>query len=257
MKDETVLVTGASSGIGLHLARRFAADGSDLALVARSEDKLQDLAGTLREQHGISVHVLAKDLTRPEAPQELFDVLAAENVAVDVLVNNAGFGARGTVAELDVERQIGMIQLNVTALTHLTRLFLPAMLERRRGGILNVGSTAGFQPGPNMSVYYATKAYVLSFTEGLAEEVAGTGVAVTCLAPGATDTGFAEEADMEGTRLFQLGTMTSEAVAEAGFQGFRAGKTLVIPGLKNKASAFSVRFAPRAAVRKIVKSLQS
>ena len=178
-------------------------------------------------------------------------------MAVDVLVNNAGFGARGAVAELDAERQLGMIQLNVTALTHLTRLFLPPMLERRRGGILNVGSTAGFQPGPNMSVYYATKAYVLSFTEGLAEEVAGTGVKVTCLAPGATDTGFASEADMEGTRLFQLGTMTSEAVAEAGFNGFRAGKTLVVPGLKNKATAASVRFVPRAAVRKLVKSLQS
>ena len=257
MKNETVLITGASSGIGLHLAQRFAADGSGLALVARSEDKLNSLADTLREQHQVPVRMVAKDLTRPEASQEIFDALAADDMAVDVLVNNAGFGARGAVAELDAERQIGMIQLNVTALTHLTRLFLPSMLERRRGGILNVGSTAGFQPGPNMSVYYATKAYVLSFTEGLAEEVAGTGVAVTCLAPGATDTGFAAEADMEGTRLFQLGTMTSEAVAEAGFNGFRAGKTLVVPGLRNKATAFSVRFVPRVAVRKLVKSLQS
>ena len=170
MKDEIALITGASSGIGLHLARRFAADGSDLVLVARSEAKLNDLAGVLRRQYGIAARVLPKDLSAPEAPQEFFDALQADGVAVDVLVNNAGFGARGAVAELEAERQLAMIQVNVATLTHLTRLFLPSMLERGRGGILNVGSTAGFQPGPNMSVYYATKAYVLSFTEGLAEE---------------------------------------------------------------------------------------
>ena len=198
-----------------------------------------------------------QDLSRPEAPQALLDRLQADRVAVDVLVNNAGFGARGAVAELDVERQLAMIGVNVTALTHLTRLFLPPMLERRRGGVLNVGSTAGFQAGPNMSVYYATKAYVLSFSEGLAEEVAGSGVTVTCLAPGATDTAFAEEAGLEGSRLFMLGTMAPAAVARAGFDGFRAGKVLVVPGLPNKAVAFSNRLAPRALARKVAKALQS
>ena len=257
MKDETTLITGASSGIGLHLARRFAADGSDLVLVARSEAKLNDLAGALRRQHGTAARVLPKDLSAPEAPQELFDALQADGVAVNVLVNNAGFGARGAVAELEAERQLAMIQVNVTTLTHLTRLFLPSMLERGRGGILNVGSTAGFQPGPKMSVYYATKAYVLSFTEGLAEEVAGTGVTATCLAPGATDTGFADEAGMEESRLFRFGTMTPETVARAGFDGFRAGKVIVVPGLQNKATAFSSRLVPRATVRKVAKFLQS
>ena len=257
MKGETVLITGASSGIGLHLARRFAADGSDLVLVARSEGKLNDLAGALRRQYGIAARVLPEDLSRPEAPQELFDALQSDGAHVDVLVNNAGFGARGAVAELEAGRQLAMIGVNVTALTHLTRLFLPPMLERRRGGVLNVGSTAGFQPGPNMAVYCATKAYVLFFSEGIAEEVAGTGVTVTCLAPGVTDTGFADAAGTGGTRLLMLGGMMPEAVARAGFDGFRAGKVLVVPGPQNKATAFSVRFTPRAAARKVAKFLLS
>jgi short-subunit dehydrogenase len=150
-----------------------------------------------------------------------------------------------------------MVQVNVTALTHLTRLFLPGMLDRGRGGVLNVASTAAFQPGPNMSVYYATKAYVLSFTEGLAEEVHGTGVHVSCLAPGATDTAFADRADMEDTTLFKLGAMSPEAVARSGYDGFRSNTTLVVPGAFNKLTAASVRFVPRSVARKIAQSLQS
>ena len=174
MATETALITGASSGIGRELVKLFASDRSNLILVARSEDKLESLAQELRRDHGIEVLVLPKDLADPAAPQAIFDQLSAEGRTVDVVVNNAGFGAVGPVASLAVEKQMDMIQVNVAALTHLSRLFLPGMVERGRGGILNVGSTAGFQPGPNMAVYYATKAFVLSFTEALAEELAGS-----------------------------------------------------------------------------------
>jgi uncharacterized protein len=257
MSTETALITGASSGIGLELARLFAADRSRLVLVARSEDKLQSLAQQLRRDHNVEVSVLAKDLAKPGVSQEIFDQLMGRRIVVDVVVNNAGFGASGPLAKLLVERQMDMVQVNVVALTHLTRLFLPGMIERRRGGILNVGSTAGFQPGPNMAVYYATKAYVLSFTEALAEEVAGSGVNATCLAPGPTDTGFAAIAHMADTLVFRLGTADAKAVAQAGYRGFRRGKVIVVPGWTNKLGAFSVRLAPRAMVRKFVKRLQA
>ena len=180
-----------------------------------------------------------------------------QGVTVDVVVNNAGFGARGSVAELDLQRQLDMIQVNVTALTHLTRLFLPGMLHRNRGGVLNVASTAAFQPGPNMAVYYATKAYVLSFTEGLAQEVADTNLRITCLCPGATDTGFADEADMESSRLFRLGAMDARTVAKLGYEAFRSGDVVEVTGLKNKVGAAGVRLLPRAAVRKLVQTLQA
>lgn len=256
MGTETVLITGASSGIGLDMARIFAAQQSNLVLVARSTDKLNQLAEELRAQSGIQVEVISQDLGAPNAVTELCAALDARNLQVDVLVNNAGFGLRGTVAELDCDRQVNMVQVNVTALTELTRRLLPAMLERGRGGILNVASTAAFQPGPWMSVYYATKSYVLHFSEGLFEELKGSGVHVSCLCPGATATGFAAEADMESSLLFRLGTMTSEAVAKAGVNGLRANKPVVIPGLKNWLTAFSVRFSPRFVVRLLVKALQ-
>jgi uncharacterized protein len=257
MSAETALITGASSGIGLELARLFAAGKSDLVLVARRQEKLDKLAAELRRDYGAEVRVLARDLADPGSPRAIFDALVAEKVTVDVLVNNAGFGAAGSVAALPVERQLDMIQVNVMVLTHLTRLFLPGMIERGRGGILNVGSTAAFQPGPYMAVYYATKAYVLSFTEALAEEVIGTGVQVTCLAPGPTATEFAAAADVENKLLFRLGTWSAKAVAETGYRGFRRDKLLVVPGLKNKLLAAVVRFSPRAVVRKVTKRLQS
>jgi short-subunit dehydrogenase len=257
MPPEIALITGASSGIGLELAKLFAADKSNLVLVARSEDKLCALAEQLKVEHGVEVVVLPANLADPAAPQAIFDQLAGQDVMVDVVVNNAGFGAVGPVADIPLQRQLDMIQVNVSALTHLTRLFLPGMIERGRGGVLNVGSTAGFQPGPNMAVYYATKAYVLSFTEALAEELAATGVSVTCLAPGATATGFAAAADMEDSLLFRLGTMDASAVALTGYRGFRRSKVIVVPGLRNKLGALSVRFAPRILVRKLAKRLQS
>jgi uncharacterized protein len=251
MAAETVLVTGASSGIGWELARFFAADGSDLVLVARRQVELERLAAELSGQHGVQVYVLPADLADPAAPAALADDLATRGLSIDVLVNNAGFGAEGPFGVLPLSRQLDMVQVNVTALTQLTGLLLPPMLARRRGGVLNVGSTAGFQPGPYMAIYYATKAYVLSFTEALAEELSGTGLTATCLAPGPTSTEFFAAASMEHTRLVALGTMDARSVAQAGYRGFRAGRRLVVPGIPNKLGVLSVRFAPRRLVTKI------
>ncbi len=252
---ETVLITGASSGIGRELALLFAANKSNLVLVARSKSKLDDLAQEVQTRHGVRVDVFQKDLSESRAAASLEADLRAAGVAVDVLVNNAGFGVHGAFAELDLERQSQVIQLNVTALTELCRLLLPAMLQRRRGGILNVASTAAFQPGPYMAVYYATKSYVLSFTEALAEELSGEPVTVTCLCPGPTRTGFAAEAEMESTPLFEKFAMEVPEVARQGYEGFRAGKRVVVVGLSNKLAAFSTRFAPRRVATKLVRSL--
>ena len=256
MPSETVLVTGASSGIGVELARLFAADGSNLVLVARSEKPLRRLALELEQEHGISAAVETADLAEPEELAALCERLAERGVEVDVVVNNAGFGARGAVAELDTGRQLEMVRLNVEALTALTRFFLPGMLERRRGGVLNVASTAAFQAGPFMAVYYATKAYVLSFSEALAEEVRGSGVAVTALAPGPTLTGFQKEAEIEGTWLLKMGPMAAGPVARAGHHAFRRGRVLVVPGLKNRLLAFSTRLTPRWLLRRVIRLLQ-
>ncbi|HET8653908.1 MAG TPA: SDR family oxidoreductase [Longimicrobiaceae bacterium] len=252
---ETVLITGASSGIGRELAKLFAADGSDLVLVARGEPALRDLADELRARYGTDARVLPHDLTDPAAPLALAGELRDSGTHVDVLVNDAGFGAHGPFAQLPLERQVEMVQLNVAALTALSRLFLPEMLARRRGGILNVGSTAGFQPGPYMAVYYATKAYVLSFTEGLAGELAGTGVTATCLAPGTTRTGFSRAAGMEGSNLFRPGTMGAAEVARAGHRGFRAGRALVVPGILHRTVAALSRAAPLSLTRRIAARL--
>ncbi len=257
MANETALITGASSGIGLELARLFAGDKSDLILVARRADRLEALAAELAERHGVKIMVMPKDLADEKAPRQIYDRLLGEGSGVDVVVNNAGFGARGAVAEIDPGRQLDMLRVNVTAPTHLCRLFLPQMLERRRGGILNVASTAAFQPGPFMGVYYASKAYLLSFSEALVEETRGTGVTVSCLAPGPTASEFQAVAGMEGSLLFKLGTQSSEAVARAGYDGFRRGKAIVVPGLKNKIGAASVRFTPRPVIRRILRRLQT
>jgi short-subunit dehydrogenase len=254
---QTGLVTGASGGIGLALARRLAAGGFDLVLTARSGGRLEELARELEERHRSRVRVIARDLAAPEAPAAIADELAREGIDVDVLVNNAGFGTYGPFAETDLAAELGMLQLNVVALTHLTKLFLRPMLARGRGRILNVASTAAFQPGPLMAVYYATKAYVLSFSEALAEELAGSGVTVTALCPGPTTSGFQERAAMEGSRLVAgRMMMTSEAVAEAGYRGLLAGRRVVIPGWKNRLLAQSVRFTPRRVTTLVVRKMQ-
>lgn len=252
----TALVTGASTGIGRELALLFARDGYDLVLVARNEGALADVANQISKL-GRRTHVFAADLSDPAAAGRLHERLTAERIAVDVLVNNAGVGARGRFDRIPLERQIAMIQLNVTSLTALTHLLLPGMLERNEGGILNVASTAAFQPGPLMSVYYATKAYVLSFTEGIAEELSETALKITCLAPGPTETEFARAASMTTSRLFKGEVMSAAEVAKAGYDGWRDGQRLVIPGTRNLIGALTVRFTPREMVSRIVKRLNA
>ena|SRR5579863_7160326 len=253
---KTALITGASGGIGAALARMFAHDHYNLVLVARSGGKLTQIADELQRQCAVSAKAIALDLTASLAPQFLFDQLQREGIAVDILVNNAGYGVLGEFAKVLLEESLGQIQLNVTALTHMTRLFLNPMMERHSGKILNVASTAGFQPGPLMAVYYATKAYVISFSEALANELNDTGVTVTCLCPGATDTGFAARAGNDRSRLFQqLKPMDAASVARDGYRGLMAGKTLVISGWRNWLLAESLRISPRKLVTAVSRKL--
>src|ERR1700687_5397122 len=222
----TVLITGASGGIGYELAKLFARDHHDLVLVARSADKLGQVAAEL-QVHGVTVKTIVLDLALPVAPKFLYDQLQRENVAIDILINNAGFGAFGEFAQMPEEEILGQIQLNITALTLLTRLFLPSMVQRRAGKIMNVASPADFQPGPLMAVYYATKAYVLSFSEAIADELRNSGVTVTALCPGPTETGFAAVAKMGGSRLFKMTRPArSDAVARAGYEAMKRGKRI-------------------------------
>jgi len=256
---KTALITGASAGIGRDLAGLFAADGWRLILVARRADVLRELEASLRRAHGTETFILPMDLADRESPERIHKAVAKEGLAVDALVNNAGFGSFGPFVESAPAPQIEMIQVNVSALVHLTRLFLPGMVERRSGRILNVASLAAFQPGPLMAVYYATKAFVLSFSEGLTEELRGTGVTVTALCPGPTRTEFGKRADTEGTRLMSgsvLKVATSGPVALAGYRAMLAGTPIVIPGLLNRLMAQSVRVSPRWAVRRIVRAMQ-
>jgi short-subunit dehydrogenase len=253
----TALITGASSGIGLELANLFARDGSDLVLVARSEGKLREIASRFEREFGIATRVLAADLARPHAAQELVMTLNVHEVTIDALVNNAGFGLAGPFVATDLEKELEMIQVNIVALTELTKLLLPGMVTRRSGRILNLASTASFQPGPLMAVYYATKAYVLSFSEAIADELRDSGVTVTALCPGPTDTGFAAAASMESARLFKMmKPMNSAAVARVGYEAMKRGKRVVIPGLRNKVLAQSIRVTPRRMVTAIVRKLQ-
>src|SRR5215469_17755980 len=252
----TVLITGASGGIGYELAKLFARDHHNLILVARSREKLAQVATELRAL-GAPVPTYALDLAAPSASKFLLEQVQSAGLIVDILVNNAGFGALGEFAEMPEEQIFGQIQLNIVALTELTRLFLPLMLARRSGRILNVASTAGFQPGPLMAVYYATKAYVISFTEAISNELKGSGINVICFCPGATATEFAKRADMEKSRLFKLGAMSSAAVARAAYAALLLHRRgMVIPGFMNKLLLQSLRVSPRWAVLAISRSLQ-
>ncbi len=247
----TVLITGASGGIGYELARLFARDHHNLVLVARSGDKLNQLAAEL-QTHGITVKTVALDLAAPPAPRFLFDQLQREGLTIDILINNAGFGAFGEFSQMPQEEIFGQISLNITALTELTRLFLPLMIARHSGRVMNVASTGGFQPGPLVAVYYATKAYVISFSEAISNELRNSGVTVTCFCPGPTHTGFAKRARTENSRLFkQLGAMSVEKVALDGYRAVMEGRSLAISGTHNWIVAQSTRFAPRKVVTAI------
>ncbi len=256
MNHNTALITGASSGIGLELAKQFARHQHDLVLVARSEDKLRQLARDLRDQHGVAVTVIAKDLSEPDAPDALYREVKDQGVTVGILVNNAGFASYGPFVDTDLGTELREIQLNVTTLTHLSKLYARDMAERGRGAILNVASTAAFFSGPLMAVYYATKNYVLAFSEALANELADRGVTVTALCPGPTESDFQSRADMEDSKLMQNGMMSAAAVAEAGYRGLMAKQTVVVPGLQNKLQVNAPRFLPRTLATSIVRRSQ-
>jgi short-subunit dehydrogenase len=242
---QTALITGASVGIGLELARLLAAAGHNLILVSRDETKLKIIAGALRSTCGADVKVIPTDLSEPYAAEKL------AGLEVDILINNAGFGVHGRVHEADLQKQLDLIQVNVAALAHLTRLFLPGMIERKRGRIMNVASVAAFLPGPFMAAYYASKAFVLSFSLALSEECRGSGVTVTAVCPGPTQTEFFSRAGINDAPLMRGQMMTAKKVAEIGYRAMQRGKPLVVTGMMNKLLAQSTRLAPRMMAAKV------
>jgi short-subunit dehydrogenase len=251
----TALVTGASSGIGKELARLFARDGHGVVLVARRRERLDELARELVEKHGVKTWPIACDLAAAGAVERLVSELAALGVGVDYLVNNAGVGTTGPFAASDPAAEAAMAELNVTAVVRLTGALLPAMLARRQGGILNIGSTAGFQPGPYMATYYASKAFVNHFSEALAYELRGSGVSVTVYCPGPTHTEFGDVSGIGHSKLFRLQVATAESVASAAYAALMARRVLGVHGFINRLGVALVRVSPRAWVRAIVASL--
>lgn len=252
----TALVTGASAGLGKEMAGLFAKDGHDLVLVARSESKLKTLAGDLSRAHGITAHVVSADLGKDDAPAQVFEQTKRLGVAIDFLVNNAGFGTNGAFVELDLAREKEMVTVNCTALLALTHHYAAPMRERKFGRILNIASTAGFQPGPFMATYYASKAFVVSFSEALAHELQGTGVTVTCHCPGATKTEFAATAGNDKSKLFQRsGVADAKAVALHAYRAMMDGEILSVHGFMNKVGVHGLRITPRSVARGIAATL--
>ncbi len=249
----TALITGASSGIGYELARVFARNGYDLVLVARNKQRLNQLADELRQQFGTATKVISKDLSDEKSAQEIVDELQQVSIEVDILVNNAGFDVHGNFYETDMGRELQMIQVNLVTLTQLTKLLLGGMRERGYGRILNLGSTGSFIPSPLNAVYSATKAYVLSFSEAIAEELRGSGVTVTVLCPGATRTEFQRRAGMESVRLLRLGVMDAKTVAEIGYRALMTGKRVVVPGLLNRVQILLARLLPTSVIVRMAK----
>lgn len=255
---QTALVTGASVGIGVDLAECFARDGYDLILAARSEPGLRAVADRLSASYGVKASVFPVDLEAQDGGSKLAAAIAAQGLTVDVLVNNAGYGAAGAFAGSDLGAQLGMVDLNNRAVVELTHIYWPGMLARKRGGVLNVASMAAFAPGPLMAIYYASKAFVLSLSEALWEEARGTGVHVTCLCPGATASKFRERAGTGATKLGKTSVvMASMPVAEAGYAGFQANRRVVITGKGNSRTAALMRYMPRETVLKMVRNIQS
>ena len=251
----TALITGASAGLGRELAQLFAADKYDVVLVARRRDQLEELAMRLAAEHGVIASVIPADLADPASPVHLFEEVQRRNLAIEFLVNNAGFGTNGRFVERDLGRELAMVQVNVASLVHLTGLLLPAMVARGSGRILNMGSTAGFQPGPLMATYYATKAFVNSWTEALYHELRGTGVTATVVCPGATDTEFGAVSGNGVSRLFQMGAMPAAPVARFAYQAMMAGKAVAIPGFRNKLTLQVQRVSTRRLTRAVAARL--
>src|SRR2546421_8102087 len=254
--SKTALITGASGGIGYELALLLASDGFDCILVARSRDKLDELAARLESEFRVKTLVVARDLSKPSAVDEIDEEVSAASMKVDVLVNNAGFPVYGRFVDTDLRTELEMLQVNVVALTALTKLFVRGMVERGNGRILNLASTAAFVPGPLMAVYYASKAYVLSFSQALANELQGTGVTVTSLAPRPTRRGLQKRGVMEDSRLVRGQIADAKSVAAAGYRGMMLGKTIVIPGFSNKLIPWVARVSPRGTVTRVVRRMQ-
>jgi uncharacterized protein len=254
---KTALITGASGGIGLELAWIHARQGDNLVLVARNKKKLDELKNEIEKQYQLSVHTIGKDLAVKDAALEVFNELRSGGIEIEFLINNAGFGHLGAFAGNSWEKEEQMIKLNIASLTQFTKLFLPAMLERGSGRIMNVASVASFMPGPFMAVYYATKAYVLSFSEALNAEVRSKGVTVTALCPGPTTSGFQDAADMKGIKLVEKFKMpSSKVVAKYGYGAMMIGKPVAIQGALNRLMVASLRVSPRSLVVKVVKWMQ-
>ncbi len=247
----TALVTGASAGLGEEFARLLAKDGHNPVLVARNGQRLQQLADELRQRYGVTPHVFPCDLSQPGAAQELYAALRQADLCIDILINNAGFGLNGKYYENPAEQEFALLQVNVVAVAQLTRLILPGMVARGLGRVLNIASTAAFQPGPGMAGYFASKAYVLSLSEALAEELKGTGVSVTALCPGPTETEFIDRAGMEESLLFKLAKQSAHKVASIGYQAMLKGEAVVVPGVHNWAVTQTVRLAPRSVARSL------
>jgi short-subunit dehydrogenase len=253
----TALITGASNGIGLELAKIHASKGDDLVLVARNKQKLDELKSELEAAHKIKVYTIGKDLSLPNAAKEVYDETTRQHISINYLINNAGFGDFGMFAETDWNKELQMINLNITALTHFTKLYLQDMVKRRSGKIMNVASTAAFQSGPTMAVYFATKAYVLSFSEAVNNEVSDINITVTALCPGPTESGFQAAAALEDSKLFKGKNIpSSKTVAEFGYRSMMSGKTVAIHGLVNSILANFVRIMPRALVVKVTRKMQ-
>ncbi len=257
MNKKTALITGASSGIGKELAIIHAEHGGDLVIVARGKEKLEEIKKELTEKHKVKVMIIDKDLALPNASKEVYSEVKNAGIEIDYLVNNAGFGGRGKFHKRDWEKDKAMINLNVLALTELTRLYLPDMVKRNNGRILNTSSTASFVPGPLQAVYYATKAYVTFFSNAIAEELSDTSITVTNLMPGATETDFAKVANLENTNLFKK-TASARSVAEDGYNGMLKGKLDVVSGLSfvNKLLIKLMPFAPKRFALKTVRKMQ-
>lgn len=256
MQKENVLITGASGGIGEEFARKFAQNGYNVILVARNEEKLHAFKRELQETTASTVYVFKADLSNQDEVKRIYHELHTQQIAVDILVNNAGFGLFGEFTETDLDQELNMIDLNIKTVTHLTKLVLPDMVKRNSGKIVNVASTAAFQPGPLMAVYYATKAYVLSFSEALSNELQNTNVSVSVLCPGATETGFSTRAELQESKLFQSSVMNVKDVVDIGYRGVLSRELIIIPGFKNKLLANSVRLMPRKLVTRIVRNVQ-
>ncbi|MGG7059596.1 SDR family NAD(P)-dependent oxidoreductase [Clostridium nigeriense] len=246
-----VLITGATTGIGYELARLYAKDENNLILVARDEEKLKEVKDEL-EFYNIKVYTIALDLSEDNSCEKVLDFVNKKNLSVDILINNAGMGSFGYLSEIEVEKELKLIDVNIRALTELTKMFLPSMIEHGEGSIMNVASTAAFCAGPKMATYYASKSYVLNFTEALYEELKGSEIKVSCLCPGPVKTNFQEKSGIRKSEAAKKALMTPKEVAKIAYKDFKNGKLIIIPGFKNKLIITLNKLIPRSLSRKII-----